>query len=234
MESKLTEHSNLTLQSSRLCSFSISPLLALLFRITSIILPMVISAKPLQLQSLYGLSPYIFFSLSLISSVFFSIAITEYNRLMYKVLKYEKAFSIFISGTFGYLSEISWILANCSAESSDLLISRSLLLYFINFAMFAFTSLILLIEYKNSAYPRSRSKVVKIKSGLVICIFIEILLYFVLTITESDEGLLDFIMQYVICLSNLAYLLTIYFDLNYTTFSEMKEQEYENLYISTL
>ena len=209
------------------------PVIYAVIRLFSIVLLNFISGKITGIQDLWGINQRISLSLGVLSSAFAVVSIIEVHKELYTVLKYEKYFSIIISLTLGIFSEIIWV----SVLSGNNLFyfhgMRSLPLYFVNFSMFAYTSLILLIEYKYKACPKSDSTVLKYKLSACIGISVQILIFSALYYCFGFDSLLTIATEYLLVATSLFYFLTFYYDLRGTTFFDTKEKECEQLYTTT-
>ena len=109
----------------------------------------------------------------------------------------------------------------------------SVSMYFINYCMFALTSLILVLEYKNQVFPKAQAKILQIKIGF--CCFIFALLMALMGLWYLFEVCfwLCFLVEYLLMFANLGYFATFSFDLSEDCFME-KSKESEFLYITTL
>jgi hypothetical protein len=94
------------LSKSKMNNVSTSVFFYLLSRVLNITLPTVLSQRFLPIEQASTLTPLVAVFLAVFSAIFGMISIIEYHKEIYKILKYEKYYSVLISGIIGVFSEI--------------------------------------------------------------------------------------------------------------------------------
>ena len=209
---------------------SFYPVLCAILRLFSIIFLKHYSRRTTRAQDLWDINQEISFGFGILSSIFAIVSIVEFHKEMYAILGYEKYLSIIISLTLGISSEIIWV---SLANGNNIVYFHgmgSLPLYFINFSMFVYTSLILLIEYRYKAYPNHHSAMLKYKLAACISISAELLMLSACYYYLGFGSVWAIANEYLLVFTNLGYFLTFSYDLSGNTFSENREKECEYLY----
>lgn len=229
-----SECSKMIPQSTKAGYAYLYPMIFIIFRLASVVGLMAISGKFVSVQDLSDVNPNLSLVLSLISSSFFLVSILEYHKEIYKVLKYEKYSSIAISICLGIFTEIIWISLMSGKDIFYFHGVRSVPLYFVNYSMFAYTSLILTVEYKAQAYPKTYSLILKLKIIFCVSISAGVLIFTAIFYWLGINSTPTAICEYFLLGANLAYFSLFYYDLKFETFFENKGKECEELYTTTL
>ena len=210
------------------------PISFIVIRASSIISLVILSNDPTPLQGLFRVNQELSILFNVFSALFWILSIGAHYEMIYKVLKYDKFLSVIISGILSIFTEIIWIITLVDTKILYFEGLQSMKLYFLSYFIFAFTSLVLLIEYKNQTNSEMFLNNAQSKSIFYAKIGLEIMITIFIIYLLGLNCIISAFLEYSLVAIHLIYFYLFSNIINCDDYYEIYEKEKDFLYTTTL